>query len=114
MQIRISVRVLACFTLQAFNLRSDTSFVLSGSEADMQRALRQQPELIERMWDNADDRRTAAFCSILISTVVAAALVAQRRAKHCKRRGSHLVAQALPDARHGWPGAASRLLEELL
>ena len=43
----VSVRVLSCFTLQAFDLRADTSFVLSGSEADMQRALRQQPELIE-------------------------------------------------------------------
>ena len=43
----VSVRVIACFTLQAFSLRQDTSFVLSGSEADMQRALRQQPELIE-------------------------------------------------------------------
>lgn len=43
----VSVRVLACFALQAFNLRSDTGFVLSGSEADMQHALRQQPELIE-------------------------------------------------------------------
>lgn len=43
----VSVRILSCFTLQAFELRTDTSFVLSGSEADMQRALRQQPELIE-------------------------------------------------------------------
>jgi len=43
----VSVRVIACFALQAFSLRQDTSFVLSGSEADMQRALRQQPELIE-------------------------------------------------------------------
>ena len=43
----VSVRVLACFTVQAFSLREDTGFVLSGSEADMQRALRQQPELLE-------------------------------------------------------------------
>lgn len=43
----VSVRVLVCFALQAFRLRSDTGFVLSGSEADMQHALRQQPGLIE-------------------------------------------------------------------
>lgn len=43
----VSVRVLTCFTIQAFSLREDTGFVLSGSEADMQRALRQQPELLE-------------------------------------------------------------------
>ena len=43
----VNVRVLMCFTVQAFELRENTSFVLSGSEADMQRALRQQPELIE-------------------------------------------------------------------
>lgn len=43
----VSVRVLSCFAVQAFSLREDTGFVLTGSEADMQRALRQQPELIE-------------------------------------------------------------------
>ncbi len=43
----VRVRLLECFTLQAFALREDTGFVLSGSEADMQRALRAQPELIE-------------------------------------------------------------------
>ena len=41
------IRILECFTLQAFALREDTGFVLSGSEADMQRVLREQPELIE-------------------------------------------------------------------
>ena len=43
----VSIRILECFTLQAFSLREDTGFVLSSSEADMQRVLRQQPELIE-------------------------------------------------------------------
>ncbi len=43
----VSVRVLTCFTVQAFELRENTGFVLSGSEADMQRTLRQQPELLE-------------------------------------------------------------------
>lgn len=43
----VCIRVLECFTLQAFALREDTGFVLSGSEADMQRVLRGQPELIE-------------------------------------------------------------------
>lgn len=43
----VTIRVLSCFAVQAFSLRDDTSFVLTGSEADMQRALRQQPELIE-------------------------------------------------------------------
>ena len=43
----VSVRVLVYFTVQAFELREDTGFVLSKAEADMQRALRQQPELIE-------------------------------------------------------------------
>ena len=43
----VCVRLLECFTLQAFSLRKDTGFVLSGSEADMQKVLWQQPELIE-------------------------------------------------------------------
>ncbi len=43
----VLIRILECFTLQAFTLREDTGFVLSGTEADMQRVLRQQPELIE-------------------------------------------------------------------
>jgi len=43
----VRVRLLECFTLQAFSLREDTGFALSGTEADMQRVLRQQPELIE-------------------------------------------------------------------
>lgn len=43
----VRIRILECFTLQAFELREDTGFVLSGTEADMQRALKQQPELIE-------------------------------------------------------------------
>ena len=43
----VCIRILECFTLQAFALREDTGFVLSGTEADMQRVLRQQPELIE-------------------------------------------------------------------
>ena len=43
----VCIRILECFTLQAFALREDTGFVLSGSEADMQRVLRQRPELIE-------------------------------------------------------------------
>lgn len=33
--------------MQAFSLRDDTSFVLTGTEVDMQRALRQQLELLE-------------------------------------------------------------------
>ena len=43
----VCIRILECFTLQAFALREDTGFVLSGTEADMQRVLREQPELIE-------------------------------------------------------------------
>ena len=43
----VSVRVLTCFTVQAFELRENTGFVLSDSEADMQRSLRQQPELLD-------------------------------------------------------------------
>jgi RecB family endonuclease NucS len=43
----VSMRVLSCFTLQAFTLRTDTGFVLSGSEADMQRTLREHLDLIE-------------------------------------------------------------------
>lgn len=39
--------ILECFALQAFALREDTGFVLSGTDADMQRVLRQQPQLIE-------------------------------------------------------------------
>ncbi len=43
----VCIRILECFTPQALALREDTGFVLSGTEADMQRALKQQPELIE-------------------------------------------------------------------
>lgn len=43
----VCIRILECFTLQAFSLREDTGFVPSGSEADMQKVLRQQPELIK-------------------------------------------------------------------
>lgn len=39
--------MLECITLQAFSLRGDTGFVLSGTEADMRRILRRQPHLIE-------------------------------------------------------------------
>ena len=46
-QESVCIRILECFTLQAFALREDTGFVLSGSEADMQKVLRQQPKLIE-------------------------------------------------------------------